>query len=323
MISLGIEGTAHTFGIGIVEDEKILANEKDVYVPKIGSGIVPQEAAKHHEKVKKDVLKKALEKSNLSLKDIDIISYSAGPGLHLPLIVTANFAIQLSKRYKKLLVPVNHSIAHLEIGKLTTKSNDPIFVYLSGGNSQIIAFIEGRYRILGETLDIPIGNCLDVVAREMKLPMPGGREIEKLAKNGKYINLPYLVKGMDFSFSGIATHAIKLIKEGYKFEDIAFSLQETCFAMIVEVTERALAHMNKNEVLLVGGVASNKRLQEMFNIMCSERGAIFKVVEEEYASDNGAMIAYCGLQHYKNNSIPKIKDKIVPKWRIDDVLFIP
>ncbi|MCS7123187.1 MAG: KEOPS complex N(6)-L-threonylcarbamoyladenine synthase Kae1 [Candidatus Aenigmarchaeota archaeon] len=319
MICLGIEGTAHTFGVGIVDDEKILANEKAIYKPEIGKGIVPNEAAIHHEKIKEEILKNALEKANVKLKDVDIISYSAGPGLPPTLSVTSRFVHKLSEEYKKPLIPVNHAVAHLEIGRLTTKIKDPIFVYLSGGNSQIISFIEGRYRILGETLDIPIGNCLDVVAREMKLPMPGGREIEKLAKNGKYIKLPYLVKGMDFSFSGVATYAIKLIKEGYKFEDIAFSLQETCFSMIIEVSERALAHTNKNEVLLVGGVASNKRLQEMFDIMCRERNAVFKVVDEEFAADNGAMIAYCGLLHYKNSCIPKLKSDINHKWRIDEV----
>ena len=320
IICLGIEGTAHTFGVGIVTEEgKILANKKDVYIPPVGKGIIPQEAAKHHESVKEIVLENSLKEAKITLENIDIISYSAGPGLPLPLIKTADFAIQLSKKYKKILLPVNHCVAHLEIGKLTTGAEDPVFLYLSGGNTQVIAFTEGRYRVFGETEDIPVGNALDVLARELNLPMPGGSEIEKLASKGKYAELPLVIKGMDVSFSGIVTAAIRKLKEGSKPEDIAYSMQETCFAMLTEVTERALAHSDKKEVLLVGGVAANKRLQEMINVMCKERGAEFYVVPQEYASDNGANIAWTGLLAYKNKKIEKIKDKFLSRWRIGEV----
>lgn len=321
LVCLGIEGTAHTFGIGIInESGEILSDEKDTYIPKIGKGIVPNEAREHHEKVSEKVLANNLEKSGLSWNDIDFIAYSAGPGLPPPLIFTAKFASELSKKYKKPLIPVNHCCAHLEIGKLKTKAKDPIFVYLSGGNTQIISLVEGRYRIFGETLDIPLGNCLDIVAREMKLSMPGGAEIEKLAKEGKkYIELPYVVKGMDVSFSGILTAALKLLKKGLAKEDIAYSLQENCFAMLTEVTERALAHTGKEEVLLVGGVAANKRLQEMMRIMCEERGAKFYVVPAKYSGDNGVMIAWVGILAQKSGWKPNFRDKIKPKWRIDDV----
>ncbi|MFH7860584.1 MAG: bifunctional N(6)-L-threonylcarbamoyladenine synthase/serine/threonine protein kinase [Candidatus Aenigmatarchaeota archaeon] len=320
-ISLGFEGTAHTFGVGIIDEKgNILADERDTYIPKIGKGIVPNEAKEHHEKVAAKLLEKALKISGLSLEKINLVSYSAGPGLPPPLTFTANFAVKISKECKKPLIPVNHCCAHLEIGKLTTKTKDPIFVYLSGGNTQIIAFVEGKYRIFGETQDIPLGNCLDIVAREMKLPMPGGAEIEKIAKEGKhYVELPYVVKGMDVSFSGIATAALKLLRKGISKEDLAYSLQETCFAMLTEVTERALAHTGKEEVLLVGGVAANKRLQEMMKVMCEERGAKLYVVPEKYSGDNGVMIGWVGLLAYKSGWKPTFKDRIKPKWRIDEV----
>jgi len=320
MISIGIESSAHTFGIGLItETGKILANERSIYKPELGMGIVPNEAKIHHEKNKELILNSALEKSKLSTDDVDIISYTAGPGLPPCLLVGANFAIELAKKYKKPLVPVNHCIAHLEIGRLTTKVEDPVFLYLSGGNTQVISFAEGRYRIFGETEDISVGNCLDIVARGMNLPMPGGPKIEKLAKKGKYVELPYVVKGMDVSFSGIATASLKLLKKGIPKEDIAFSLQETCFAMLVEITERALAHTGKEEVLLVGGVAANKRLQEMMKEMCKERGSEFYVVPQEFSGDNGIMIAWTGLLAYKSGWNPKFKDKILPKWRTDEV----
>jgi len=320
MICLGIESTAHTFGIGIVNDRgEILADEKDVYRPEIGKGIVPQEAAEHHRRVSEDVLENVLKKSGLKIEDMDLIAYAAGPGLPPCLLAGADFAIGISKKYKKMLVPVNHCLAHVEIGKLFTKTKDPIFVYLSGGNTQIIAFVEKFYRIFGETMDIPLGNCLDIVAREMGLSMPGGTTIENLAKNGKYVELPYVVKGMDVSFSGIGTAAIQLFRKGVTKEDIAFSLQETCFAMLIEVAERAVAHTGKKELLLVGGVAANIRLQEMMRKMCEEREGNMYFVPNQYSGDNGVMIAWTGLLAYKNKKIVKIKDKFLQTWRIDQV----
>jgi len=320
LICLGIESSAHTFGVGIVDsDGNVLANEKSVYKPELGKGIIPTDAAKFHEKNVESVFNNVLSKSRLKMDDVDVISYVAGAGLPTCLLVGANFASGLASKWKRPLVKVCHQIGHLEIGKLTTKTNDPIFVYLSGGNTQIIAFVEDRYRVFGETEDIPVGNCLDVVARELGLSMPGGPEVERLAKNGKYVELPYVVKGMDTSYSGIATAAVKLFKQGVSKEDICFSLQETCFAMLTEVTERALAHTDKKEVLLVGGVAANKRLQEMVGRMCEERGARFFVVPDEYSGDQGAMAAWTGLLAYERNWKEDFEDNIRPRWRIDEV----
>ena len=310
---MGIEGTAHTLGIGIITERgEILADERSVYKPALGKGILPHEARLHHEKEAKFVLRNALKKSRLSLEDIDIFAYSCGPGLPPPLIFTANFAIWLSKKYKKPLIKVHHGVGHIEIARLLTKAKDPVILFLSGGHNMILACAEGFYRVFGETEDITLGNCLDVVAREMGFQMPGGPEIEKLAKKGKYVELPYVVKGMDVSFSGIMTAAIKLLKKGIPKEDVAYSLQETCFAMLTEVTERALAHTGKDEVLLVGGVAANKRLQAMIKRMCEERGAKFYVVPKKYAQDNGVQIAWVGVLAYKSGwkDLNTKKDKI-------------
>ena len=319
-ICLGIESTAHTFGIGIATSEgKILANERDMYKSPEGKGIIPAEAGTHHRKVADEILKRALERAKISLADVDFVCYSAGPGLPPALLAGADFAEQLTKKLKKKLIPVNHPAAHLEIGKLMTETKDPVYVYLSGGNTQIIAFTEGRYRIFGETEDIPVGNCFDVFAREVGLPMPGGPGVERIAKAGKYVELPYVVKGMDLSFSGILTETRRLYRKGIKKEDLAFSMQEVCFAMLTEVTERALAHTNKKEVLLVGGVAANKRLQKMIQVMCEERGAKMYVVPEEFAGDQGAMIAWVGVLAAKSGYRQKIEERINPNWRIDQV----
>lgn len=320
MICLGIESTAHTFGIGIVNGSgKILANAKDIYKPNEGYGIIPMEAAKHHSAVACDVLKKALDEAKIKPEDVDIIAYSAGPGLPPCLRAGAKFAETLSARLEKELIPANHCVAHIEIGKLLARAKDPVTLYVSGGNTQIIAFAEGRYRIFGETLDVGIGNALDQFARDAGLDFPGGPKIEQLAKSGKYIRLPYTVKGMDLSFSGIITEALRQLKKGARLEDVCFSLQETAFAMLVEVTERAVAHIGKNEILLTGGVAANKRLQEMLEIMCKERCAKFFTVPRDYTGDNGAQIAWTGILAYKSGEKSVNKAETNSRWRTDEV----
>jgi len=320
VISFGIESTSHTFSVGICEDEKILVNEKSVYQPKKGKGIIPREAADHHTQTAIEVIENALKKANLEMKDVDIVSIAIGPGLPPCLRVGAVLARFFSLKHKKPLVPVNHCIAHIEIGKLTTGSKDPVVLYLSGGNTQVIAFTEGKYRIFGETEDVPVGNAIDTLAREIDIQPPYGPNFEKIAENGKYVGLPYVVKGMDLSFTGITTDTIKKFKSGASKEDVCFSFQETCFAMLTEVCERALAHTDKREVLLVGGVAANKRMQEMIKIMCEERGTKMFVVPFEYAGDCGINIAWNGLIAYNYGISTNIeKSKINQKWRTDEV----
>jgi universal protein Kae1 len=321
MICLGIESTAHTFGVGISDDKgKILANERDIYSPAAGSGIVPMDAAEHHRNAADHVVAAALEKAGLKIHDISLIAYSRGPGLPPCLHAGANKAVELAKANKIPLVPVNHCVAHVEIGRVTTGFTDPVVVYVSGGNTQILSFSEGRYRCFGETMDIGLGNALDKFGRAVGLDFPQAPKIEQLALKGKWVELPYVVKGMDLSFSGIVTECIRKHEKGEKIEDLCFSIQEAFFAMLTEVTERALAHLGKNQVLLTGGVAANKRLQEMLDIMCRERGGAFKVVPREFSGDQGAMIAWAGvLAHNSGEKISTEKADIDPRWRTDDV----
>ena len=220
------------------------------------------------------------------------------------------------------LVGVNHCVAHIEIGKLTTGVEDPLTLYVSGGNTIVSALEGGRYRVFGETLDIAVGNCLDVFAREAGLGYPGGPAVEEMAlKGSRYIRLPYTVKGMDMSFSGLLTHALRLLRSGkYRVEDLCYSLQETAFSMLAEITERALAHTRKREVLLTGGVAANRRLQEMIRFVAEEHDATFHVVPREYAVDNGAMIAWTGLLMFRAGVETPVEESFVrPRWRLDEV----
>ncbi len=318
MICLGIESTAHTFGVGVVSDRgEVLSSAVDAYIPPVGWGIKPDEAGKHHRKASGNVIGKALEEAGIRMRDVDIVSYSAGPGLAPCLYAGFGFAEKLAMKYRKPLVPVNHCIAHIEIGRIKTGIKDPVTLYVSGGNTQVIAFAGGRYRIFGETQDIGIGNALDKLGRGLGLQFPAGPKIEQLAGKGKYFPLPYVVKGMDLSFSGMVTSCINRFKKEFPAEDICYSFQETCFAMLTEVTERAMAHTGKDEALLTGGVAANLRLQEMLKTMCKERGARFAVVPGSLAGDNGAMIAWTGILIYRSGRVPAAS--VEPRQRTDDV----
>jgi len=312
---LGIEGTAWNFSAAIFDSDLVCLHSAP-YTPPSG-GIHPREAAQHHAAVASEVISQTLSEAN---GPIDAISFSIGPGLGPSLRTVATAARTLALKLGVPLIGVNHCVAHVEIGRWFTKFNDPIVLYASGANTQVLGYLNGKYRIFGETLDIGLGNALDKFARSHNLPHPGGPIIEKLAKEGKYIPLPYTVKGMDLAFSGLLSAAKEASIRGEKMEDVCHSFQETAFAMCVEVTERALAHTGKDEVILVGGVGANQRLQEMLQTMCEERGARFMAPPRTYMGDNGAMIAYTGRIMLEVGSTIKIEESAVnPHYRSDQV----
>jgi len=324
-ICLGIESSADDFGIGIATFKgEILANQSDSYIPTEG-GIHPREAARHHAEVADRVLNQALTKAKIKPQDLTAVAFSQGPGLGPCLRTGATVARALASYLEVPLVGVNHSVAHIEIGKLKTGAKDPVTLYASGGNTMVTAYGSGRYRVFGETLDIALGNCLDVFAREAGLRsrkgLPLGAAVEQLALKGdKLVSLPYVVKGMDLSLSGLLTSATAALREGYRLEDVCFSLQENAFSMVTEVTERALAHTEKKEVLLTGGVAANKRLQSMLAIIAEEHDARFSVVPLEFATDNGAMIAWTGTLAFRHGLVTSLEESFVKlRWRVDKV----
>ena len=325
MISLGIEGTAHTVGVGVVQDIKnrckVLSNVYKIYKPKKG-GIHPREAANHHSQYIADLIVESIKKANIDFSSIDIISFSRGPGLGPCLRTTATAARALALSLDKPLIGVNHCVAHLEIGRgIIDSCKDPVLLYVSGANTQVIAFSEGKYRVFGETLDIGMGNCLDKFGRYIGLNFPAGPQIEKLAKNGQnYLKLPYSIKGMDISFSGLLTAAEQYVKNGEDIRDICYSIQETAFAALTEVTERAMAHTEKNEVLLGGGVVCNGRLREMVKTMAAERNSYFFAPPKDLSVDNGAMIAWLGLLMYRSGIRMNIEQSTIDqRFRTDMV----
>lgn len=321
MLCLGIEGTAHTVGVGIVDEAcRVLANVSATVRPETG-GIHPREAANHHAEKVVPLIEEAAAKAGLRLKEVDVVAFSKGPGLGPCLRTVATAARALALSLDKPIVGVNHCVAHLEIGRGQCGCDDPVLLYASGGNTQVIAYAAGRYRVFGETLDIGIGNMLDKFGREVGMPFPAGPLIEKKAKEGKeLLRLPYSVKGMDVAFSGMLTSALALHRKGARLEDLCYSIQETAFAMLTEVTERAMAHIDNNEVLLGGGVVRNRRLQAMVGRMAADRGAKMFVPEGELCIDNGAMIAWLGLLQHKSGQRMAVEDTVIDqRYRTDEV----
>ncbi len=325
-LCLGIESTAHTFSVGIIDfDGKVYSLVSDMYIPEKG-GLHPVQVKEQHLNNFMEIIRRALMESNISIRDIDLIAFSQSPGLGPVLKIGALVARILSQILNIPIVGVNHCIAHVEIGRLMCNIEDPLTLYVSGGNTIVSAFESGAYQIFGETLDLSIGNMIDSFARDVGLSHPGGPKIEKLAQNSKtYLSLPYVVKGMDLSFSGLYTAAKRLVEskefeKSYSLNDVAYSLQENAFAMLTEVTERALAHTEKGEVLLTGGVAANKRLQSMIEYISKEHNARFEVVPLKYAGDNGAMIGWAGILRFKAEGGQNISETIIkPKERMDKI----
>ncbi len=325
-LCLGIESTAHTFSVGIIDfDGKVYGLVNDMYIPEKG-GLHPVQVKEQHLNNFMDIIRRALSESNISIRDVDLIAFSQSPGLGPVLKIGALVARILSQILNIPIVGVNHCIAHVEIGRLMCNIEDPLTLYVSGGNTIVSAFDSGAYQIFGETLDLSIGNMIDSFARDVGLSHPGGPKIEKLARNSKtYLSLPYVVKGMDLSFSGLYTAAKRLVEskefeKSYNLNDVAYSLQENAFAMLTEVTERALAHTEKEEVLLTGGVAANKRLQSMIEYISKEHNARFEVVPLKYAGDNGAMIGWAGILRFKAEGGQNISETVIkPKERMDQI----
>ncbi|KAI6709135.1 hypothetical protein PZA11_002754 [Diplocarpon coronariae] len=344
MIAIGLEGSANKIGVGIISHQngtpaQVLSNVRHTYVSPPGEGFLPKDTAKHHRSWVVKLVKEAMSQGGVTIEDVNCICYTKGPGMGAPLQSVAVAARMLSLLWGKEVVGVNHCIGHIEMGREITGAQNPVVLYVSGGNTQVIAYAEQRYRIFGEALDIAVGNCLDRFARTLEIsndPAPG-YNIEQLAKKGKVLlEIPYLVKGMDCSFSGILAN-IDILAAELKANpdqrdaitgavittaDLCFSLQETVYAMLVEITERAMAHVGSKEVLIVGGVGCNERLQEMMGLMARDRGGSVFATDERFCIDNGIMIAHAGLLAYESGFRTTLEDSIVTqRFRTDEVFI--
>jgi N6-L-threonylcarbamoyladenine synthase len=319
VLVIGIESSAHTFGVGIVERGRVLANERFMY--DVGArGMIPSKVAEAHVKNAKQVIERALQRAGVKISEIEGVGYTKGPGIGACLQVGQLSAKTIANGVGVDIVPVNHAVAHVEITKREAKLKNPIALYVSGGNSQILKLAQkpfNHYQILGETFDVGVGNMLDAFAREMKLKPAWGSTVAKLALNGKYVEMPYTVKGMDFAFTGLLTYAASLADKKSE-EDLCYSIQETAFAMLCEATERALLLTNSKELCVCGGVAQSKRLKEMLALVCKEHRMRFGYARDEYNADNGGMIAYVAERMLERGQHSPLDEcDIRQRYRID------
>ncbi|KAI5170660.1 N6-L-threonylcarbamoyladenine synthase [Nematocida sp. LUAm3] len=326
MIIVGFEGSANKLGIGIVDGEKVLCNRRRTYSPVAGEGFKITDAAMHHQKGLFGLFKECMEESGVLIGEIRYLAYTRGPGIGPCLQVVALFVKVISSKYGIPVIPVNHCVAHIEMGRFISGANNPTILYVSGGNTQIITYWKGKYVIFGETLDIAIGNALDRVARELGLsnyPSPGYNIERKSEGSREYIGMPYCVKGTDVSFSGITSYITNYLK-GKELDEklissICYSLQETAFSMLIEVTERAMSCTGSKDVLVVGGVGCNRRLQEMACIMARERGGTGYGADEKYCVDNGLMIAHTAYKMVTSGCVPDNSCSVSQRYRTDTV----
>ena len=319
MVVLGIESTAHTASVGIVTEEtKILGLASDMYRPPKG-GIHPREAANHHVEKLPDLVTDAIRQANVRPSEIDAVAFAQGPGLGPCLRAGATVARTLALMWGKPLVPVNHCVAHIEIARALSGLDDPMLLYASGGNTQVVAYGAGRYRVLGETLDIGIGNFLDKLWIALGGTFPGGPALEKEALGGvELLTLPYSVHGMDVAFSGMLTASLALHSNGALRPNIAYSVEVTAYSMLAEITERALAHRGRDTVVLGGGVACNERLRRMIREMAEGRGGTSFAPPKAMCVDNGAMIAWTGLLAFRSGGAAAVEaSQVEPRQRTD------
>ena len=322
MTVLGIESTAHTCSVGIVDEEaRILSIASDMYRP-VKGGIHPREAANHHVERLPGLLEQALASASVRPRDIDGIAFAQGPGLGPCLRAGATVARSLALMWDRPLLPVNHCVAHVEIARALSGLEDPILLYASGGNTQVIAYARGRHRGRGEPIQIGIGNFLDKLWIAWGGTFPGGPQLEVEAKDGSELYpLPYSVHGMDVAFSGLLTAALAAHAKGVRRADLAYSVEVTAYAMLTEITERALAHRQRRQVVLGGGVACNERLRGMVRTMVEERGGTMFAPPRSLCVDNGAMIAWTGeLSLGKGSSVPVERSQVDPRQRTDRVV---
>ncbi|KAF7520775.1 hypothetical protein G7054_g12676 [Neopestalotiopsis clavispora] len=355
LYALGLEGSANKLGIGVLSHDPvkntttILSNARHTFNSPPGTGFLPKDTALHHRRHFVPVALQALRDAGVSPSQLSCICFTQGPGMGAPLTSVAIGARTLSLLWGKPLVGVNHCVGHIEMGRVITGASNPVVLYVSGGNTQVIAYASQRYRIFGETLDIAVGNCIDRFARTLRIPNDPfpGYNVEQLAKKASLggrtpvlLDLPYAVKGMDCSFSGIlaaadilaaqmAAQDKVLAEEGGKLKDgevritpadLCFTLQETVFAMLVEITERAMAHVGSRQVLVVGGVGCNERLQQMMGQMAADRGGSVYATDERFCIDNGIMIALAGLLAWETGYETKLEDSMcTQRFRTDEV----
>ena len=311
-IVLGIETSCDETAVGIVRGRTLLANVIASSVEEHArfGGVVPEIASRAHLEAMVPSLQQALKDAKISLKDIDAVAVTGGPGLVGALLVGVGSAAGLALGLNKPIYAVNHLAAHVSVDYLTHDNPlDPtIALLVSGGHSSLLQVddITGSITKLGETMDDAAGEAFDKIARVMKLGFPGGPAIDKLAKDGSAsaIDFPrglttsndWQTRPFDFSFSGLKTAVARYLEStpDYAKADVAASFQEAIVDVLLLKALAACKQSGIDSLVIAGGVAANSRLRAVAQERCDKAGIRLRIPNPGLCTDNGAMVAALG-----------------------------
>ena len=334
MLVLGIETSCDETGLALYDSkEGLIADElfSQIEIHKDYGGVVPELASRDHADRVLPLLTNLLKSSGKVLDDIDLIAYTAGPGLKGCLLVGSTFARTLAYITDKPIISVNHVEAHLLAPFMEyPELSFPFFgLLISGGHTMIVnAEAIGQYEIMGETLDDAVGEAFDKTAKLMGLDYPGGPLIEKLAKegvDGSYkFPRPVLNKpNCDFSFSGLKTHIMLTWNASEKTEqvrkNISLELQNSVTDCLVGKLKRAYAEEGYPSIVISGGVSANQFIREKITNFAHSINAKAYYPTKKFCTDNGAMIAYAGYKKYEAGQVYDLQGEVKPRWPLDQL----
>ncbi len=318
---LGIETSCDETSCSIVKNGKeeintVILSQVDIHM--LYGGVVPEIASRNHVKDIVFVIEKCLKDSGLSMKDIDAIAVTYGPGLIGSLLVGVEAAKTVAYIFNKPLVPVHHIRGHIYANSVGKEMDFPLLaLIISGGHTELLYMKDHfDYKLIGSTLDDAVGECYDKVARVMGIPYPGGPMIDELAHQGNdayHLPIPLDDDSFNFSFSGLKSAVINLAHnieqrgEELVKEDLACSFQNVVIASLASKTMRAMKQYNINNLILAGGVSANKGIREKFSDLSVENGFNFSYPDIKYCTDNATMIAAAGYYLFINGYVSSIE----------------
>ncbi|OOF12469.1 MULTISPECIES: tRNA (adenosine(37)-N6)-threonylcarbamoyltransferase complex transferase subunit TsaD [unclassified Salinivibrio] len=329
---LGIETSCDETGVAIYDDQRGLLSHKLYSQVKLHAdygGVVPELASRDHVKKTLPLVKAAMAEAQLTPADIDGVAYTAGPGLVGALLVGATIGRSLAYAWQVPAVAVHHMEGHLLAPMLEdTPPPFPFVALLVSGGHTLLVEVKGigEYRILGESIDDAAGEAFDKTAKLMNLDYPGGPLLSKLAENGTHgrFTFPRPMTdrpGLDFSFSGLKTFAANTIaandNDPQTRADIAYAFQDAVVDTLAIKCKRALEQCGMNRLVVAGGVSANRHLRDKLDTLTRKLGGDVFYPRPEFCTDNGAMIAYAGMQRLKNGEHMGLGVKAQPRWPID------
>ena len=334
MLVLGIESSCDETGIAIYDSEKGLLGHtlhSQIKLHSFYGGVVPELASRDHIKYIIPLIDQLLKDTAISIDLIDSIAYTAGPGLSGALLVGSTLAEALAYSLNIPSIPVHHLEGHLLAPML--EDDKPAFPFVallvSGGHTQLIDVKGiGQYTILGDTLDDAAGEAFDKTAKLLGLGYPGGAALSELADKGiANFELPRPLintHGLNFSFSGLKTAVLTLVKKQTRLPmtvkaNIAFAFQESITDVLVKKSIKALKQTGYKNIVVSGGVGANKKLRE--KLILHSKSENFKAYfpKLEFCTDNGAMIALAGALRANLSSKNDYKFSVQPRWKLSEI----